>query len=171
MNQFRVVDSLPTILTVAMGALLLLVCAKFPVWGVILLERKLEVYPIVSRETVATLDEMSITLNDFGEACEAHQAYERDLYYVADCSDESISECVRRVDGASQRIEEATDKMYAAVAARKAIAARADWWLVKSMLIGGQAYTHSTWLCAPAFASFTTQINLGFTPTYDTSAS
>lgn len=57
--------------------------------------------------------------------------------------------------------------MYAAFAARKAIDARANWGLVKSMILGTQAYTHSTWLCAPAYATFTTQINVGFTPTYD----
>ena len=169
MNQFRVVNSLPTILTLLLGGLLFLVCMKFPIWGVIAIERKLDVYPIVSRDTIATIDEMTSSLEDFSMACEARQAYERDLMIVADCygNDTSTSECVRLVDGASKGIDEATADMYAAVARRKALAAEANWSLLKTMALGTQAYTHSTWLYAPASATFSTQINVGFTPTYD----
>lgn len=142
-----------------MAALLALVCAKFPVWGIIELERKLDVYPLVSHETIDTIDQMTATLTDFGDACEAHQLAERDLNYLAD-DPESLAV-------AGTGVEVATADMYTAVARRKALAAKVDWSLVKSMLIGGQVYTHSTWLCAPPYASFTTQINMGFAPTYD----
>lgn len=153
------------LLLILVVGLLAIVSLKFPVWGIIHLERKLNTYPIVSRETIATIDEMSATLDDFGEACEAHQAAERDLYSL-DPDDDPESFAAVGAD-----VEEAATAMYAAVAARKELAAKADWGLIKSMLVGGQGYTHSTWLCAPAYASFAVQINVGFTPTYDTPAS
>jgi hypothetical protein len=147
---------------VGMGALLTLLCLKFPVWGIIHLERKFDTYPIVSQQTIATLDQMSATLGDFSEACEWHQAAERDEYYLDPNTD------TERLAAVGADVESATAAMYAAVAARKSLSAQADWGLLKSMLIGGQGYTHSTWLCAPAYAMFSTQINVGFTPTYDT---
>lgn len=150
------------VLLILVGALLALVCAKFPVWGIMAIERKLDSYPLVSRNTIATIDEMTSTLGDFAEACEMHQAAERDL------NERDMSYLV---DGGQAveppDIEKATSDMYSAVARRKTIAARVNWGLLKTVILGTQAYTHSTWLCAPPYATFTTQINLGFTPTYD----
>ncbi len=165
--------SFERLLSGTLTGLLAFVCLKFPVWGMIALERKLDVYPIVSHQTVNTLDEMAASLVDFDRACQAHQAAERDLSLVSDCYglDLSTAECIRLVDSASSRIDQASEDMFAAVASRKALAAKADWGLLKSMTLGAQAYTHSTWLCAPPYASFTTQISLGFTPTYDQPAS
>lgn len=175
MNQLRVVNTFPTILNVLIGALLLLVCLKFPVWGVIELERKLDVYPLVSQQTIATLDKMSVTLGDFSDACEKHQAAEWEMGIFQDCHNHLIMDirdesCEERREKAGKKLDQATADMYAAVAARKALARDADWGLLKSMVIGGQGYTHSTWLCAPAYATFSTQINVGFTPTYDSTS-
>ncbi|MFA4845231.1 MAG: hypothetical protein WC654_01595 [Patescibacteria group bacterium] len=175
-----------------MAALLALVCIKFPVWGVIELERKLDFYPIVSSDTVAMMDEMKAALADFGEACEAHQYAEghemnfsstsceyeagyRSCPYgegeYEDCreweQENPVKTCKEQMIEIANSVEEATNDMYAAVARRKAISAKADFGLLKTMTLGTNAYTHSTWLCAPAYASFSTQINMGFSPTYD----
>lgn len=158
MNQLRSINFPIGIL----GAFLLLLCLKFPVWGIITLERKLDTYPVVSRETVAMLDQMASTLAAFDQACQDHQAGKRDALNGVEAYREGYVYATPE-----DLIRSATAEMYMAVARRKALAREADWSLLKSMLIGGQAYTHSTWLCAPAYASFTTQINVGFTPTYD----
>ncbi len=146
--------SFERLLSGTLTGLLAFVCLKFPVWGMIALERKLDTYPIVSQETVASLDEMRMALKDFDEACETHQAGERDAM-------NGVEEYVHEFEfeNPSELIESATADMYSAVAQRKALAAKADWGLLKSMTLGAQAYTHSTWLCAPPYASFTTQIS------------
>lgn len=150
------------LLLILVGALLALVCLKFPVWGIIALERKLDTYPVVSRDTIAFIDEMENSLGDFDIACETHQAAERDTLNGVEYYENGFD-----FADPQDAIGSATADMYAAVAHRKALAAKADFGLLKTMILGTQAYTHSTWLCAPAYASFTTQINLGFTPTYD----
>jgi hypothetical protein len=139
---------------------------RIALWGVIELERKFEVYPIVSHETVTTLEQMRMTFNAFDKACEAHQAGQRDVYIGIQSYAEGFPYATP-----DDLVQDATTIMHAAVAIRKELAAQADWGLFKSMLIGGQDYTHSTWLCAPPYATFTTQINMGFTPTYDPPAS
>ena len=144
-----------------LAALLALVCVKFPIWGIVYVEREFDVYPIVSRETLASIDEMGEALADFGTACEAHQAAERDAMNGVEYRDGFGSE------SPDDLVDLATGDMYAAVARRKAVAARADFGLLRSMVLGTQAYTHSIWMCAPAYATFATQINMGFTPTYD----
>lgn len=150
------------LLLTLLGALLALVCLKFPIWGVITLERKLDTYPLVSRDTIAIIDEMEETLEDFSVACEAHQAGERDALNGVDSYYDGFE-----FKDPEDLIDSATADMYAAVARRKTIAARANWNLFKSVALGTQAYTHSKWLCAPLYATFTTQINMGFTPTYN----
>lgn len=155
------------LLLYVMGAALALVCLRFPVWGIIALERKLDTYPIVSRETVTTIDEMGTTLEDFGEACEVHQFLEGEYIYRSECG---LYPETRGCSFMKEELERVTTEMYAAVDRRKALAARADWGLLKSMTLGAQAYTHSTWLCAQPYARFSVQIGVGFTPTYDTSS-
>ena len=155
-------DWVERLFLVSLLAALALLSLKFPMWGAIALERKLDVYPIVGSDTIAMLDRMEMTLAAFDEACEAHQAGLRD----ASTGVESYSEGFAYATP-EELIEVATDDMYAAVAARKALAQQADWGLVKSLLVGGQVYTHSTWRCAGAYATFTNQITLVFKPTYE----
>lgn len=180
------------LLLFAVMGLLALVCLKFPVWGIIALERKLDSYPIVSRDTIEIIDEMVGALEDFGKACETHQYGERRVqnFSLRSCEYEQsyrscpygdgeyeacleweqqnpVKSCTEQLNEIVAKVDEATHDMYAAVARRKAIAARAGFGLLKSMTLGTQAYTHSTWLCTPTYATFTTQINLGFTPTYE----
>ena len=148
------------------GAFAVIVSLKFPVWGVIALERKLDTYPLVDRDTVVMLDRMNAVYIAFDEACEAHQAGERDAMTGVETYREGFE-----FSSPYDLIESATDGMYTAVAARKVLARQANWGLFKSMTIGGQRYTHATWLCAPAYADFTTQITPSFSPTYDLPAS
>ena len=148
------------------GAFAVIVSLKFPVWGIIKLERKLDVYPLVSRDTVAMLDRMNAVYIAFDEACEARQAGERDAMNGVEAYQDGFE-----FSSPYDLIESATSDMYAAVAHRKALAHEAHWGLFKSMTIGGQLYTHATWLCAPAYADFTTQITPKYSFTYDLPAS
>ncbi|TAL51161.1 hypothetical protein EPN81_00705 [Patescibacteria group bacterium] len=170
--------------------LLTIVFLRFPVMGVIALERKLDAYPIVSQETIATIDEFGGALEDFDAACAMYQDWLQDAqrFDIGTCEyeasyrtcpydgyeaclqwglDNPIEPCTDRLVEIEKKVDQAANEMYAAVERRKTIAARADLNLLKSMVLGTQTYTHSKWLCAPPYATFTTQISLGFTPTYE----
>lgn len=159
---------LPVIL---MGMLFALIGIKLLMLGVITLERKFEVYPVVSRESISTIDEMRASFGDFDVACRAHQAAERDVFLAVEKDPYySDQESLNEAEVVNHRVRLATQALYVAVNRRKAVAAWTNWGLLKTITLGTQHYTHSTWLCAPAYATFTTQVNVGFSKTYDHSA-
>lgn len=120
---------------VVMGMLaltMILVCLKFPVYGIFLLEKKHDRYPILSQQTVVLIDQMQASLFAFENACK---------------------------EG---------DDLNASVARRKELARQANFGLLKTIVLGTQAYTHSTWWCAdPEYQTpGLVAIHISFVPTY-----
>lgn len=161
-------DIMPRLAIACLIALFALVSAKIPVAGIVAVEREFEVYPIISQETVEIMDEMEASMNDFAVACEEHQNWMTVVENgsIEQCKHTEVRDCAA-YEQLDDHVDSASGDMYAAVARRQSVSRKANFSLITTMVLGTQAYTHSTWLCAEPYSSHTFDINMGFSPTYD----
>lgn len=134
----------------SLAAALSFVSIKVPVAGIVALEREFEVYPVVSQETVASMDELSAAAAEFDRACYCYK------------SGAGASLNGKSCEGVASEfaLDEAKDH-------RKAAAAKLDPNLLTAIVLGVNYHTHSTWKCSGSSHDPKVDIDLGLFPTYD----
>ncbi|MCR4314542.1 MAG: hypothetical protein NUV84_04855 [Candidatus Uhrbacteria bacterium] len=112
-------------------------------------------HPIISKRTVALMEELGDSKNDFGRACDCYRkGAEATAYDGRSC--EGIAN--------EAALEAATRR-------RKTAASELDPGLLTAWVLGVIDKTHSTWQCSGTASESIFDLRVGFTPTYDTPAS
>ena len=133
-----------------LAALLALVCVKFPIWGIVYVEREFDVYPVVSQETIESMTELTSAYSEFDRACYCYK-----------------SGAGAGINGESCEGIANEDALDNAKDHRKAAAAKLDPSLVSAVVLGVNYHTHATWQCSGSSHNPVMITNMGFTPSYD----
>lgn len=131
-------------------ALFVLVGTKIPVWGIAAVEKRLDVYPVISQETVASMDELTAAYGEFSRACFCYKSGAGTSLNGESCEGQANEAA----------LEQAMDH-------RKAAAAKLNPGLITAIALGVNYHTHATWQCSGSAHRPVVDVDLGVTATYE----
>ncbi|MEK7620357.1 MAG: hypothetical protein AAB413_03925 [Patescibacteria group bacterium] len=136
-------------------SLILLMSTGLVSRGIAKVERRVEVFPIISESTVTLMEKLGASKDDFGRACDCYKKGALATAYDGTSCEGIANEAA---------LTQATER-------RMQASAELDPSLLMAWVLGVVDKTHSTWQCSGTAYESVFDFNMSLSPTYDLPAS